>query len=139
MDCPRGTAKTPWVSLRGSFLSPLFRDLPGTLSPRCLGHDARLRPLRLADEAYPSSVVRVVLDNLNTHRRASLYETFPAEEARRIAKRGGQHAQARELVEHGGALRLTRHEPNFTAFTLVRPCLGETALGRVRQVWGRGR
>ena len=32
-------------------------------------------------------VVRVVLDNLNTHRIASLYEIFPADEARRIAKR----------------------------------------------------
>ena len=42
----------------------------------------------LADEAYPEAqVVRVVLDNLNTHRTASLYETFPAAEARRIARR----------------------------------------------------
>ena len=42
----------------------------------------------LVDEAYPEvPVVRVVLDNLNTHRTASLYETFPAVEARRIAKR----------------------------------------------------
>ena len=42
----------------------------------------------LVDEAYPEiGVVRVVLDNLNTHRTASLYETFPASEARRIAKR----------------------------------------------------
>ena len=42
----------------------------------------------LVDEAYPEvEVVRVVLDNLNTHRAASLYETFPAAEARRIAKR----------------------------------------------------
>ena len=32
-------------------------------------------------------MVRVVLDNLNTHRMASLYETFPAPEARRIAQR----------------------------------------------------
>ncbi len=32
----------------------------------------------LVDEAYPDApVVRVVLDNLNTHRMASLYETFP--------------------------------------------------------------
>ena len=30
---------------------------------------------------------RLVLDNLNTHRKASLYQTFPAAEARRIAKR----------------------------------------------------
>ena len=36
--------------------------------------------------AYPDApVVRVVLDNLNTHRMAS-HETFPAE-ARRIVKR----------------------------------------------------
>ena len=42
----------------------------------------------LVDEAYPEvETVRVVLDNLNTHRPASLYETFPAAEARRIAKR----------------------------------------------------
>ena len=42
----------------------------------------------LVDEAYPEvEVVRVVLDNLNTHRPASLYETFPAAEARRIARR----------------------------------------------------
>ena len=42
----------------------------------------------LVDEAYPETpVVRVVMDNLNTHRTASLYETFPAAEARRIAKR----------------------------------------------------
>ena len=41
----------------------------------------------LVDEAYPDTpVVRLVLDNLNTHRMASLYQTFPAEEARRIAK-----------------------------------------------------
>ena len=42
----------------------------------------------LVDVAYPSApVVRVALDNLNTHRMASLYETFPAAEARRIVKR----------------------------------------------------
>ena len=42
----------------------------------------------LVDEAYPDvPVVRLVLDNLNTHRKASLYQTFPASEARRIARR----------------------------------------------------
>jgi transposase len=30
--------------------------------------------------------IRVVLDNLNTHRRAALYETFPPDEARRILR-----------------------------------------------------
>ena len=42
----------------------------------------------LAEEAYPEAgVIRVVLDNLNTHRKAPLYEAFPAAEARRIARR----------------------------------------------------
>ena len=42
----------------------------------------------LVDDAYPDvSVIRLVLDNLNTHRLASLYETRRAPEARRIAKR----------------------------------------------------
>ena len=42
----------------------------------------------LVETAYPNApVIRVVFDNLNTHRMASLYETFPAAEARRIVKR----------------------------------------------------
>ena len=42
----------------------------------------------LVDEAYPEAeVVRVVLDNLNTHRAAALYEAFEPAEARRILKR----------------------------------------------------
>ena len=42
----------------------------------------------LVDEAYPEAeVVRLVLDNLNTHRPASLYETFEPAEARRLLKR----------------------------------------------------
>ncbi len=42
----------------------------------------------LVNVVYPHApVVRVVLDNLNTHRMASRYETFLPAEARRIAKR----------------------------------------------------
>ena len=42
----------------------------------------------LVDVTYPDAeVVRVVLDNLNTHKPASLYETFPPAEARRILKK----------------------------------------------------
>jgi len=42
----------------------------------------------LVDEWYPAAtVVRVVLDQLNTHTGASLYEAFPPAEARRIAER----------------------------------------------------
>jgi transposase len=42
----------------------------------------------LVDVYFPAAaVIRVVLDNLNTHVLGALYETFGPEEARRIAKR----------------------------------------------------
>lgn len=42
----------------------------------------------LVDEGYPEAeVIRVVLDNLNTHSVASLYQAFAPAEARRIARR----------------------------------------------------
>ena len=41
----------------------------------------------LVDEAYPeATVIRLVLDNLNTHKLGSLYEAFEPCGARRIAK-----------------------------------------------------
>ena len=66
----------------------LFRQ--GGLAP--CGHNEATHHAGFAHQmrwpqAYPLPVIRVVLDNLNTHRRASLYETFPPAEARRIAKR----------------------------------------------------
>ena len=43
---------------------------------------------QMLDERYPDAKkVILVLDNLNTHKIASLYETFPAEEAKRLADR----------------------------------------------------
>ena len=42
----------------------------------------------LVDSAYPDAeMIRLVLDNLNTHKLGSLYEAFEPSEARRIAKR----------------------------------------------------
>ena len=42
----------------------------------------------LLSELYPTATkVRLVLDNLNTHTLAALYDTFPAEQARRLARR----------------------------------------------------
>ena len=68
------------------------------------------------DEAYPDvPVVRLVLDNLNTHRAASLYETFPAPEARRIARRLEFHY----TPKHGSWLNMAEIE--FSV--LARACL----------------
>ena len=70
----------------------------------------------MVDEAYPDvPVVRLVLDNLNTHRMASLYETFPAAEARRIAKRLRFH----HTPKHGSWLNMAEIE--FSVFS--RSCL----------------
>lgn len=42
----------------------------------------------MLDERYPDAIkVRLVMDNLNTHNVASLYQAFPPEEARRLAER----------------------------------------------------
>ncbi|MDR0706530.1 MAG: transposase [Treponema sp.] len=42
----------------------------------------------IVTEAYPQAdKVALVMDNLNTHTLSSLYETFPAEEAFRIAQK----------------------------------------------------
>ena len=70
----------------------------------------------LVDEAYSDvPVVRVVLDNRNTHRMASLYETFPPAEARRIVKRLEFH----HTPKHGSWLNMAEIE--FSV--LARACL----------------
>jgi hypothetical protein len=46
----------------------------------------------LVDEGYPEAAVsRVVLDNLHTHKLASLYEAFEPAEARRMARKLAFH------------------------------------------------
>ncbi len=61
----------------------------------------------LVEVAYPEAeVIRVVMDNLNTHKGASLYETFAPEEARRIAKRLEFHY----TPKHGSWLNIAEIE-----------------------------
>jgi hypothetical protein len=44
------------------------------------------------DEDFPEAEnIQLVCDNLNTHRIGSLYEAFPADEARRLAERLEMH------------------------------------------------
>lgn len=43
---------------------------------------------RVAEEYYPQAeMIRVVLDNLNTHQAGAFYEPFAPEEARRLTQR----------------------------------------------------
>ena len=63
----------------------------------------------LADVAYPDvKKIILVMDNLNTHKPASLYKAFPAAEARRIAKRLEIHF----TQKHGSWLNIAKIELN---------------------------
>jgi hypothetical protein len=70
----------------------------------------------LVDEGFPRAErIRVVLDNLSTHKPASLYERFAPEEARRILRRLEFH----HTPKHGSWLNLVEIELSV----LQRQCL----------------
>ncbi len=70
----------------------------------------------LVDVAYPKAeVIRLVLDNLNTHKAASLYEAFEPAEARRIVKKLEFHY----TPKHGSWLNMAEIELSV----LQRQCL----------------
>jgi len=64
----------------------------------CMKHIADLYP--------DAAVIRVVLDNLNTHKVASLYEAFPADQARELARRLEFHY----TPKHGSWLNIAEIE-----------------------------
>jgi hypothetical protein len=83
----------------------------------------------LVDEAYPDAkVVRVVLDNLNTHTTASLYAAFPPAEARRIARKLEFH----HTPKHGSWLNVAESELAVLASQCLNQRLGE--LRRTRTI-----
>ena len=70
----------------------------------------------LVDVSYPEcSRIILVMDNLNTHAIASLYKTYPAEEARRIARKLEIHF----TPKHGSWLNMAEIELNV----MTRQCL----------------
>jgi hypothetical protein len=86
------------------------------VSERRTSRDFALWMKRLVDEQFAEAeVIRVVLDNLNTHTPAAFYQTFEPEEARRLTKKLEFHY----TPVHGSWLN--RAEIEFSA--LVRQCL----------------
>ena len=70
----------------------------------------------LVEEVYPEAEeVVLVLENLNTHKLASLYEASPPEQARRIAERLEVHS----TPKHGSWLNMAEIELSV----LARQCL----------------
>ena len=80
----------------------------------------------LVDEVYPhADYIRLVQDNLNTHTPASLYETFPPAEARRILQRLEFHY----TPKHGSWLNMAEIEiAIFERTVLSRRLESEVAL-----------
>ena len=91
----------------------------------------------LVDVAYPEAeVIRLVMDNLNTHRAASLYEAFEPMEARRIVKKLEFHY----TPKHGSWLNMAEIELSV----LQRQCLNrrladEATLGHEVAAWEKER
>jgi hypothetical protein len=70
----------------------------------------------LAEDVYPEAdAIVLVMDNLNTHKLASLYEAFPPGQARRIAERFEVH----HTPKHGSWLNVAEIELSV----LTRQCL----------------
>ena len=92
---------------------------------------------QMLDERYPDAVkIRLVMDNLNTHNIASLYETFEPQEARRLAERLDIH----HTPKHGSWLNMAEIELSI----LSRQCLSsripdQKRLRRETAAWEKNR
>jgi len=70
----------------------------------------------LVDECFPDAErIRLVCDNLNTHTPAAFYDTFPADDARRLTERVAFHY----TPPHGSWLNMVEIE----ASVMARQCL----------------
>ena len=102
-----------WVSMSFEPLNG-WREL--VVTERRRKREFALAMRRLAEERYPQAEkIRVVLDNLSTHTGAAFYEIFPAEVARKLARR----IEFVYTPVHGSWLNMVEVEISV----LVRQCL----------------
>jgi transposase len=100
-------------------------------------HDFAQQMKWLVDERYPEAeVIRVILDNLNTHGPGSLYEAFEPAEARRLVEKLEFHY----TPKHGSWLNMAEIELSI----LQRQCLNrrladEETLKREVAAWEQQR
>ena len=88
-------------------VEPLAGRRHVAITERRTRKDWAMQIKQMLDERYPSAVkVRLVMDNLNTHKIASLYETFEPKEARRLAGRLEIHY----TPKHGSWLNMAEIE-----------------------------
>lgn len=91
----------------------------------------------LVDVHFPEAeVVRVVMDNLNTHTPASLYKVFAPDEARRILKK----LEFRFTPKHGSWLNMAEIELSvLTGQCLDRRLPDMESVGRETSAWMKQR
>ena len=88
-------------------VEPLNGKRHVTVTERRTRKDWALQIRQMLDLRYPGAIkVRLVMDNLNTHSIASLYETFEPKEARRLAERLEIHY----TPKHGSWLNMAEIE-----------------------------
>jgi hypothetical protein len=99
------------------FCQPLGGWRNVTVTDRRTKHDFAQQMRELVDRHFPdATTIRLVLDNLNTHTPAALYEAFPPAEARRILRKLEFHY----TPIHGSWLNMAELEFSL----LARQCLG---------------
>jgi len=98
------------------FAEPLAGRRQVDVTERKTGVDWAHQIRQLLDVHYPQAErIRLVMDNLNTHKVASLYEAFKPEQARRLATRLEIHY----TPKHGSWLNIAEIELS----ALTRQCL----------------
>ena len=89
------------------FFAPLEGRRYVTVTDRRTAVDYAHALKYLSDKLFPhAQKIRLVQDNLNTHKPASLYEAFPPEEARRLVQRFEWHY----TPKHGSWLNMAESE-----------------------------
>ena len=119
------------------FTEPLAGWRKATVRERKTAHDWAEEMRMLVEEDYPEAEkVVLVCDNLNTHKTASFYEAFPAEEARALASR----LEIRYTPKHGSWLNIAECELSVLAGQCLNRRVGNLeTLRRETAAWQRQR
>ncbi len=109
------------------FVEPLAGRRCVEMSERRTGLDFAQTVRWLVDDVYPDArVIRLVMDNLNTHTAASLYEAFEPVEARRI----WQRLEVHYTPKHASWLNMAEIEISI----FERSCLSKR-VSSFEQLW----
>jgi len=119
------------------FCEPLTGWRHVTVTERRTKRDWARRVRELVDVHYPQARrIHLVLDNLNTHTGASLYQTFPPEEARRILEKLKFHY----TPKHASWLNMAEIEINvMNKQCLDRRINDSDTMGRQVEAWETAR